>query len=161
MLAGETASNTDQRTITAASVLLSVPAHMGILNPGLLIYNNYYVFRLLPQVWRLVTTFLLTGPQLGMILDPYFVFTYASQLETTASRFSQPGDFFIYLVFVCAVILVSRPLYCCPAIILSIVPPFPLHKKTSYICPVSPHIAVTVPENEGDYPCTVRHPSFA
>jgi len=38
-------------------------------------------------------------------MDPYFLFTYASQLETGSPRFTQPGDFFFYVLFVCSVIL--------------------------------------------------------
>jgi len=49
----------------------------------------------------------MTSPGLGIILDPYFLYTYGKGLETEASRFSQPGDFFTFLAFVCIVILVS------------------------------------------------------
>lgn len=35
------------------------------------------------------------------------VYTYSSQLEVNSSRFNQPGDFFVYVVFLFAVILVS------------------------------------------------------
>lgn len=54
-----------------------------------------------------MTPFILTGPKLGMILDPYFLYTYGSQLELEASRFTNPGDFFIYIIFVAVIILVS------------------------------------------------------
>ena len=85
---------------------------MGIPDFYWLLFAKDYVFtvRTFPQVWRLVTNFLITGPKLGMILDPYFLYTYCSSLEMTASRFSQPGDFLVYLVFVNLIILVSgRP----------------------------------------------------
>jgi len=82
---------------------------MGFIDPYFVVFLRYRVFTVtaLPQLWRIVTTFILTGPKLGMILDPYFLYTYGSQLETQAARFSQPGDFFTYLVFVATVILVS------------------------------------------------------
>ncbi|KAF2484564.1 Der1-like family-domain-containing protein [Neohortaea acidophila] len=96
------------RTITAAAVLLSVPVWMGLINPAMVVFFKDYVFtlRTFPQVWRLVTSFILTGPKFGLLMDPYFLFTYGSSLETASAAFSQPGDFFVYLVFVAAVILV-------------------------------------------------------
>ena len=103
-------SDADSSTLTAAIVLLSVPGHLiGIPDLYWLVFTPYNIFTLrqLPQIWRIATNFLISGPKLGMILDPYFVFTYASQLETSASRFSNPGDFFVYLVFVCTIIVVS------------------------------------------------------
>lgn len=38
------------------------------------------------------------------------VFTYGSQLESKSARMSQPGDFFVYLIFVGISILVSDKL---------------------------------------------------
>lgn len=105
----EPPSNANDRTITAAAVLISIPGYvLGFpdLYSMLFIPHRIFTLRALPQIWRLATNFLITGPKLGMILDPYFLFTYCSNLETTAARFSQPGDFFVYLVFCCVVILV-------------------------------------------------------
>ncbi|KAK3717258.1 hypothetical protein LTR37_005967 [Vermiconidia calcicola] len=102
------------RTIVAATVLVSIPGHlMGIPDFYWLLFTKDYVFtvRTFPQVWRLVTNFLITGPKLGMILDPYFLYTYCSSLEMTASRFSQPGDFLVYLVFVNLIILLLGGVY--------------------------------------------------
>jgi len=95
-------------------VLVSIPGHLiGIPDFYWLVFDTYPIFtiRQIPQVWRIATSFLITGPKFGMALDPYFVFTYASSLETAASRFSQPGDFFMYLVFVSAIIVVSTEQY--------------------------------------------------
>ncbi|KAK0251504.1 hypothetical protein LTR91_010414 [Friedmanniomyces endolithicus] len=95
------------RTITAAAVLLSTPTWMGLVNPYYVVFlrEKLFTFTSVPQIWRLVTPFILTGPKLGLLLDPYFLYTYGSQLELEASRFTQPGDFFMYLVFVATVIL--------------------------------------------------------
>jgi membrane associated rhomboid family serine protease len=71
------------------------------------ITDYVFTWRALPQVWRFVTPFFITGPKFGLLMDPYFLWTYASQLELEASRFSQPGDFFTYITFVCSVIMVS------------------------------------------------------
>jgi len=83
---------------------------MGFIDPYYVVFLRYRVISTLPQLWRLATAFILTGPKLGLLMDPYFLYTYGSQLETEANRFTQPGDFFIYLLFVCLVILVSAHL---------------------------------------------------
>lgn len=42
-----------------------------------------------------------------MIFDPYFLWTYGSNLEKDSPRFLRKGDFFVYVAFVELVILVS------------------------------------------------------
>jgi len=82
-----------------------VSVYTGLL-PGY--YVLFYLpafMKLPPQLWRLVTCFLLTGPKLGLIFDTYFLYTYGSKLETSSPHFSQPGDFFTYILFVCLTIL--------------------------------------------------------
>jgi Derlin-2/3 len=97
------------RTLTAATVLVSVPGHLGFYSLVRMFFLSDYVFtyRELPQLWRLVTTFLITGPQLGLIMDPFFLYHYSSQLETGSPRFSRPGAYAFYLMFVSTIILVS------------------------------------------------------
>lgn len=82
---------------------------MELISAYYVAWITQYVFtwRMLPQVWRFVTPFFITGPKFGLLMDPYFLWTYASQLELEATRFSQPGDFFTYITFVCSVIMVS------------------------------------------------------
>jgi membrane associated rhomboid family serine protease len=60
-----------------------------------------------PQLWRLFTAFLITKPKFAILMDPYFLYQYGSLLERESSRFTQPGDFFMYTAFVSAVIVVS------------------------------------------------------
>ncbi|KAK5134917.1 hypothetical protein LTR08_006007 [Meristemomyces frigidus] len=109
------------RTITAAAVLLSVPTWMGLINPYYVVFLRHKLLTLtaLPEVWRLVTPFILTGPKFGLLMDPYFLYTYGSQLETGAARFTQPGDFFTYLVFVCFIILMIGGVYLQGVMLLS------------------------------------------
>ncbi|TKA77237.1 hypothetical protein B0A49_00778 [Cryomyces minteri] len=95
------------RTLTAAVVLTSAAVYGGLLSGMRVVFYRPWILTLFPQLWRLVTPFLLTGPKLGMILDPYFLYTYGSSLETESARFTQPGDFFVYLVFVCSTILLT------------------------------------------------------
>ncbi|KAG9658270.1 hypothetical protein KCU95_g19937, partial [Aureobasidium melanogenum] len=95
------------RTLTAATLVLSINFWiLPIINRNYFIFFPGEVFKLwVPQVWRLVTAFLITGPKLSLILDPYFLFTYCKALEVDSGRFSQPGDLFVALVFICSVIL--------------------------------------------------------
>jgi hypothetical protein len=99
-----------RRTLTAVTVALSVPVHMNLISAYYVAWITDHVFtwRSLPEVWRFVSPFFITGPKFGLLMDPYFLWTYASQLELEATRFSQPGDFFTYITFVCSVIMVSR-----------------------------------------------------
>lgn len=76
--------------------------------------SGYYVFftpsllfKLPPQIWRMFTSFLLTGSGISFIFDLYFMYHYSSSLEIASPRFTQPEDFFTYLVFVASVILLT------------------------------------------------------
>lgn len=74
------------------------------------IFVSHYVFTIKmfpPQIWRLFTAFLITKPKFAILLDPYFLYQYGSAIERESSRFAQPGDFFMYTMFVGSVIVVS------------------------------------------------------
>lgn len=102
------------RTLTASAVVVSLAAWSGIVSPYYVVFLRQKLFKIgvLPQIWRLVTPFLLTSPKFGILLDPYFLWTYGSALETGSSRFASPGDFFVFLAFVGIVILVSGLCLC-------------------------------------------------
>lgn len=91
---------------------------MGIMPYSWIYFHYLELFRLPPQIWRVVTSFLLTSPQLGIVMDTYFIFQYASQLETTHPKFGRKEDFLWYLVFCGTVIIVGstpqRPRLPCP-----------------------------------------------
>ncbi len=83
---------------------------------------------------------------------------YSSALEKESSRFSQPGDFFTYIIFLGLFIVVCRnflsifsSVHCVFEEFWSCLVLRPL-LHTSYICPPSQYLAEAVPENEGDYP---------
>lgn len=123
---------TTRRTFATGVLVTSIACHMHIMPYAWIYFHYLELFRLPPQVWRLVTSFLLSSPQLGIVMDTYFVFQYASQLETTHPKFGRKEDFLWYLVFCGAVIIVSRPRNKqtnCSALSPQ------LH--TSYICPDS------------------------
>jgi Derlin-2/3 len=60
------------RTLATAIVVTSVAAQLGVLSGMWLYCAEDRLFRLPPELWRLVTTFLISGPQIQLILDPYF-----------------------------------------------------------------------------------------
>jgi len=95
------------RTIAAAAVVVSALGYARILDLYQFIYLPKYVFTVsaVPQIWRIVTAFFITKPKFGIIMDPYFVYMYGSGLERESARFSQPGDFFVYTVFVGSLIV--------------------------------------------------------
>lgn len=123
------------------------------------ITDYVFTWRALPQVWRFVTPFFITGPKFGLLMDPYFLWTYASQLELEATRFSQPGDFFTYITFVCSVIMVSDvPLLRSVDAHIFFSFLFILFLSLLHSPPLLPFqliLAETVPKWEEYYPCIV------
>lgn len=89
---------------------MSALGYAGIIPFAPLVFLPYRLLRLPPEIWRVATSFLITGPGLSIILDPYFLYHYGSQLETESPRFTRPGDFFTYIAFVCSVIVVGASL---------------------------------------------------
>ncbi|PKY05367.1 DER1-domain-containing protein [Aspergillus campestris IBT 28561] len=95
------------RTLTALTFAQSALVYGGLLGAHRVIFLPELLFKLPPDLWRLFSSFLLTGPRLSFIFDLYFLFTYGSGLETDSPRFSLPGDFFTYVFFVATVILLT------------------------------------------------------
>ncbi|KAB8289960.1 hypothetical protein EYC80_010287 [Monilinia laxa] len=93
------------RTLAAATLSLSILVYTHLLPGYYVVFWLQSILQFPPQLWRLLTSFLITGPDLGMLFDTYFLYTYGSKLETASPKFSKPGDFFTYVLFVCAVIL--------------------------------------------------------
>lgn len=89
--------------------MTSALGYARIISLGNVIFHSRFVFttKMMPQVWRLVTAFFITHKDFGVLMDPYFMYRYGSELERESSRFSQPGDFFVYTAFVGSVIIVS------------------------------------------------------
>jgi Derlin-2/3 len=102
-------------------VATSVAVYGGLL-PGqyIIFYGPWIYGKFPPQIWRLVTSFLLTGPQLGMIFDPFMLWNYGSGLEKDSPRFTRKGDFFVFVAFVALVILVSHEASYAPVMIVVI-----------------------------------------
>lgn len=130
-----------RRTVSSAAFLLSVSVHFKFLPAWWFVFHPRFLWKVPPQLWRLGTTFLITGPNLGLLLDTYFLYSYLSQLEIGNPRFSRKEDLAWYLIFVGGTIMVSLcPLFCLPARALA---PGRLGASTnhpkhpSYICPDS------------------------
>lgn len=87
----------------------SLLVHGGLISGYRVMFSLSYLLKFpFPELWRLVTPFLLTGGGFNALWDMYMFWTYATQLELNSPRFSQPGDFATYVGFVAISILVSR-----------------------------------------------------
>ena len=85
---------------------LSLGVHLGLVSPAPFFWYPPAILTLPPQVWRLVTSFLVTGPQLGILFDTYWLYRYLMQLEVGHPKFPHTSDLVWYLVFVGGVIQV-------------------------------------------------------
>ena len=140
---------------------MSALGYGGIISLYQYIFASQFVFttKIVPQVWRVFTAFLITKPKFAILLDPYFLYQYGSALERESSRFAQPGDFLVYTMFVGSVIVVS--------VCLSHI--FALHSvdlwqqsiTSDYLRTWLDSMAEVLPGTEGEYPCTSHCPSFA
>jgi Derlin-2/3 len=92
---------------------VSAAGYGGIISLGQYVFYKDAIFttKIFPQLWRPFTAFLITKPKFAILLDPYFCYQYGSGLERESSRFSQPGDFFVYTAFCATVIVVSITLF--------------------------------------------------
>ena len=70
-----------RRTITAAAVIISALGYGGIIPLIPLIFIRERVLHIPPEIWRMATSFLITGPKLSIILDPYFRATLLVYME--------------------------------------------------------------------------------
>ncbi|EWC45068.1 hypothetical protein DRE_06207 [Drechslerella stenobrocha 248] len=74
-----------------------------VFSPYAIIWHKSYMAQMPPHLWRLVTSFFLTGPNLSILFDTYMLWKYGSELES--QHFGTSGDFLLYLVFNGAIIL--------------------------------------------------------
>ncbi|RFU33557.1 hypothetical protein B7463_g2785, partial [Scytalidium lignicola] len=62
------------RTIAAAAFVLSLAVYYANIGLGYyVIFSPEFLLTIPPQVWRVVTSFLITEPQLGLVFDTYFL----------------------------------------------------------------------------------------
>ncbi|PYH40669.1 uncharacterized protein BP01DRAFT_419281 [Aspergillus saccharolyticus JOP 1030-1] len=95
------------RTLSALTFAQSALMYGGLLNGYYLLFDSRFVSKFPPEVWRLLTPFMITRPGLSLFLDVYLMYTYGSSLETGSPRLSGPGNFFVYTVFVASIIMLT------------------------------------------------------
>ncbi|KAF1735177.1 Derlin-1 [Beauveria bassiana] len=86
------------RTLATWMFLSSVGLYFGFVPSQWLGWHSSYILRFPPQIWRLATGFLITGPQLGLLFDTYFFYKAASDMETGHPRMRRKEDFIWYLI---------------------------------------------------------------
>ncbi|KAL4883102.1 hypothetical protein BJY04DRAFT_206694 [Aspergillus karnatakaensis] len=95
------------RTLTALTFVESALVHSQSISYYLVPFIPKLLFKFRSEIWRVGTPFLLTDPKLNFVFDLYFLYTYSSRLESGSPRFSTPGSFFVYVLFVATVIMDS------------------------------------------------------
>ncbi|KAI0896083.1 Der1-like family protein [Annulohypoxylon nitens] len=98
------------RTVATAVFLCSVGVYTGMLSAEPFIFHYSLLFKFPPGLYRLVTSFLLTGSGMAVLFDTYFVFTYLSQLENSP-KFQSKEDLVWYLMFVTGIICPLNALF--------------------------------------------------
>lgn len=93
------------RTLATAILVTSIGVYFNLLPYSWVYFSEDRLFRFPPEIWRFVTSFFISTPQLGIILDPYFAYQYLSQLETTNPKFARKEDVLWYLITVGGIIL--------------------------------------------------------
>ena len=127
----------------------SLLVHGGLVSGYRVMFYLPYLWKFpFPELWRLITPFLLTGGGFNALWDIYMFWTYATQLELNSPRFTQPGDFATYVGFIAISILVSPS--------LSIVDP--VCPYTSPFCPFRNLCLIRFLVSEEDYPCVTYCP---
>ncbi|KAH8664186.1 Der1-like family protein [Xylariales sp. PMI_506] len=99
------------RTVATAVFLSSVGVYTGMLSGYPFFFDYRFLLGFPPGIHRFVTSFLLTEPQLSVLFDTYFVFTYLSQIEKGNSKFTKKEDLVWYLMFVGTVIIVFNQIF--------------------------------------------------
>ncbi|PKS07993.1 hypothetical protein jhhlp_006605 [Lomentospora prolificans] len=93
------------RNLATFSFAMSILCYMDFVSIYRVLWHTDHIFKFFPEVWRYPTSFLLTHPSWGMLLDPYFLYIYLSELEKGNPRFPRREDILWYLFFVSASML--------------------------------------------------------
>jgi Derlin-2/3 len=72
MLPRKTDEYSFNRTIAAAALAESLAVHIFGMPYTWVLFHPSFLWKIPPDLWRLVSSFILTTPGLGLILDPYF-----------------------------------------------------------------------------------------
>ncbi|RPA96503.1 DER1-domain-containing protein [Choiromyces venosus 120613-1] len=95
------------RIYAGLTFLLSFSAHvlrLQVVHPYYLTWYAPMVFNTTrPEIWRIVTSFMISGPKMAVILTPFFLYKYCSDCETT--KFHRSGDLLVFIIFCGFIIL--------------------------------------------------------
>ncbi|CAK7264886.1 hypothetical protein SEPCBS57363_001302 [Sporothrix epigloea] len=94
------------RNIATTVFVLSACLHSGIISGRWFYFNWHFLIKPIPDIWRFPMSFLITLPKLSILLDPYFLYSYLSQLEVGNPRFPRREDLIWYLFFVSTIIVI-------------------------------------------------------
>ncbi|EPS37637.1 hypothetical protein H072_8633 [Dactylellina haptotyla CBS 200.50] len=91
--------------------LLSLSTHvLGLVPINKIIWHQIFITsRMPPQLWRIFSSFFLTGPQLNLLFDTFMIYQYGKDLESI--HFNTSGDFLFYLVFNGIIILLINTFF--------------------------------------------------
>lgn len=93
------------RTVAVAAFTTSLATRVGLLSVYRILWHTSYITKFPPEIWRLPSSFLLTGGGMGLLLDPYFLYRYLSELEIGNARFPRREDLVWYLICVSTAIV--------------------------------------------------------
>ncbi|CAJ2507527.1 Uu.00g087130.m01.CDS01 [Anthostomella pinea] len=93
------------RTVATVVFVSSLCVYTGMLSMYGFVFHYSFLLKFPPAIQRLVTSFLITSKDFGVIFDTYFVYTYLSQLERGNPKFMKKEDLIWYLMFVGATII--------------------------------------------------------
>ncbi|KAL9121979.1 MAG: hypothetical protein Q9187_001467 [Circinaria calcarea] len=122
------------RTLVALMLIESCAVYSKLLNWERILLHWPFVFKLPPEIWRPFTSFLLSAPRLGIIFDPYMIWQYGCALESESPHFSGRGNFFTYIMFIGACILLLgngllKARFFSSALILAIIYTYAQHNR--------------------------------
>ncbi|KUJ18898.1 uncharacterized protein LY89DRAFT_706486 [Mollisia scopiformis] len=87
------------RTLAAVVFSFSVLIYTRVIPYDRFVLSLPSLTQLPPELWRVKTCLLITGPNLGIFFDTYFLYVYGAKLEKGPLRFSQRADFVTYISF--------------------------------------------------------------
>lgn len=71
-----------RRTLTALTLITSLLVYGGLLSFARVVFYLPWIFKFpVPEIWRLFTSFWMTGPSLSILFDTYFCEFHPIDLE--------------------------------------------------------------------------------
>ncbi|KAI1813531.1 Der1-like family protein [Poronia punctata] len=99
------------RTVATAVFLSSLAFWTGMVAPYHFFFHYSVLLKFPPAIHKIVTSFLITSKDLGVLMDTYFIYTYLRQLESLNAKFTKKEDLVWYLTFVGGVIVLVNQIF--------------------------------------------------